>query len=395
MSNLTFAEKNKLEKLFEMRTGYVLDFTDRKFREFVRDSTGKDIATETYKSSGASKANRLRAFWAKEQNSLVGKLIGDLLQLIEDENPETTTENLYQECLRIAQRLGSKDSAKRVIDQKRINKSKRTSLKGTSVRSPNDDNTAQTNPNAQVVFVIHGRNNQMREAMFRFLRSIGLRPVEWSHAVELTGKPSPYVGEILDAGFSEAQALLVLMTPDDEARLIEPYRSLDDPKYESELKGQPRPNVLFEAGMAMGRHPERTVLVEVGKVRPFSDIAGRHIVRLDNSTEARQKLAQRLIKAGCAADLSGTDWHREGDFKLVVPTIVAQANVQSKDVAIQKRVREALNHPRFKWRSIEQVAVAAGISKKVASNLLRADDEVRFSKSKTGNTIVGLRSRVD
>jgi len=35
--------------------------------------------------------------------------------------------------------------------------------------------------------------------------------------------------------------------------------------------------VLFEAGLAMGRHPRKTVFVQVGKVKPFSDVGGRHM----------------------------------------------------------------------------------------------------------------------
>ena len=42
-------------------------------------------------------------------------------------------------------------------------------------------------------------------------------------------------------------------------------------------RGNPVPT-LFEAGLALGRHPEKTLLVQVlGKVRGFSDIAGRHL----------------------------------------------------------------------------------------------------------------------
>jgi hypothetical protein len=59
-----------------------------------------------------------------------------------------------------------------------------------------------------------------REAMFSFLRSLGLDPLEWAAIVAATGKGTPYVGEVLTKGFEIAQAAVVLMTPDDEARLI-------------------------------------------------------------------------------------------------------------------------------------------------------------------------------
>ena len=176
--------------------------------------------------------------------------------------------------------------------------------------------------NARVVFVVHGRNEKAREAIFAFLRAIGLHPLEWSEAVQSAGKASPYTGEILDAAFSKAHAVVVLFTPDDEARLREPFRKKSDPSHETELTGQARPNVLFEAGMAMGRYPDRTVLVELGNLRPFSDLGGRHTIRLDNSSQRRQDLAQRLQAASCPVNLTGTDWYTTGDFEVaVVPTV--------------------------------------------------------------------------
>ena len=147
------------------------------------------------------------------------------------------------------------------------------------------------------------------------MQSIGLHPLEWSEAVRSTGKPSPYVGEILDAAFSRAHAVVVLLTPDDEARLREPFRTNSDPPHEVELTGQSRPNVLFEAGMAMSRGEDRTILVELGTLRPFSDVAGRHVIRLDDSSPRRQDLAQRLQAAGCPVNLDGTDWHTAGNFE--------------------------------------------------------------------------------
>jgi predicted nucleotide-binding protein len=184
---------------------------------------------------------------------------------------------------------------------------------GLSVKT-SEEQPGPTASGPRVVFVVHGRNQKARDALFSFLRSIGLHPLEWLEAIQATGKPSPYIGDILDAAFSYAQAIVVLFSPDDEARLREQFQSEGDPSHEKELTSQARPNVLFEAGMAMGRDPDRTVLIEVGHLRPFSDIAGRHVVRLDNSTQRRQELAQRLEAAGCPVNLTGTDWHTAGDI---------------------------------------------------------------------------------
>jgi hypothetical protein len=79
MSDLTFLEKRKFEQLLGMDTGYVLDFSNRSFAEFVLDSTGRDIYDSHYDYASGSKANRLRAFWHKEDNGLVGKLMSDML----------------------------------------------------------------------------------------------------------------------------------------------------------------------------------------------------------------------------------------------------------------------------------------------------------------------------
>lgn len=153
--------------------------------------------------------------------------------------------------------------------------------------------------------------------MFDFLRAVGLDPIEWNQAIRLTGKPAPYVGEILDAAFAYAQAVVVLLTPDDEAKLRSHFVGPSDPVYETDATPQPRQNVLFEAGMAMGRSEDRTILVQLGDTRPFSDIAGRHVVQMDNSTVKRQELAQRLELAGCRVDLTGVDWHTAGTFIVV------------------------------------------------------------------------------
>jgi len=168
-------------------------------------------------------------------------------------------------------------------------------------------------PDARKVLVVHGRNTAARDAMFVFLRSVGLRPIEWSEAIRITGNPNPFVGEVLDAAFNHARAVLVLITPDETTALLSRFVRDDDPLHEREPGLQARPNVLFEAGMAMGRSPERTVLVQLGDTRPFSDIGGRHVIRLTSNSKSRHDLADRLRLAGCDVNTSDRDWHTTGD----------------------------------------------------------------------------------
>lgn len=177
-----------------------------------------------------------------------------------------------------------------------------------------DRNPIVKSTNERKVFVVHGRDLRIRDGMFTFLRTLGLEPIEWSEAVALTGKAAPYIGQILQVAFSHAQAIVVLLTGDDEARLREQFRAANEVAYETDLTPQARPNVLFEAGMAMSFNPERTVLVEFGPLRPFSDVAGRHAVKMNGSSERRQELAQRLQQAGCPVNMNGTDWHSSGDL---------------------------------------------------------------------------------
>jgi hypothetical protein len=82
-----------------MKTGYVLDFSDRTFSEFVSDATGRNIFDERYNYASRSKANRMRAFWQKEDNATVGKLLGEMLNYSEQTGP------LAEVCRLIVARL--------------------------------------------------------------------------------------------------------------------------------------------------------------------------------------------------------------------------------------------------------------------------------------------------
>lgn len=83
MSNLATNDKKVLEKLFQMGDGYVLNFSDRTFREFFRDDVQVDIYDEKYNYASGSKANRMRGFWRVANDAVVGRSIEKLIAYID------------------------------------------------------------------------------------------------------------------------------------------------------------------------------------------------------------------------------------------------------------------------------------------------------------------------
>lgn len=108
MSDLSHIEKRKLERLFCMGGGYVLNFSNRTFSEFFEEYN-IDIDNEIYMFKGDSKANRLRAFWKIEDNYTVGNVIEKMILFGQEEEDSLCSDcdarDLLQDCLRIAQKL--------------------------------------------------------------------------------------------------------------------------------------------------------------------------------------------------------------------------------------------------------------------------------------------------
>jgi Abortive infection C-terminus len=104
MSDLTNTEKRSLERMLGMGSGYVLDFSNRTFDEFVTDSVGKSIYDSKYDYGSGSKANRLRGFWSVEPNHIVGKLLKDLV-IYASELYSPPDASLLEASRRIAHRL--------------------------------------------------------------------------------------------------------------------------------------------------------------------------------------------------------------------------------------------------------------------------------------------------
>ena len=112
MAGLTHIERIKLEKLFDMGGGYVMDFSNRTFSDFVYEAVELNIYAENYNQRGDSKANRLRSFWATEANYNVARLLSAMLEYYKNivaprVGWTTETEELYAAGLQIAQRLTS------------------------------------------------------------------------------------------------------------------------------------------------------------------------------------------------------------------------------------------------------------------------------------------------
>jgi len=105
MSDLTAIEKRKLERALVMGGGYVLNFSNRTFAEFFHESLGVDIYEDKYDYESGSKANRMRAFWERESNYIVGKALGLLFEEWSEYKGYDSPETPPEECLRIVRRL--------------------------------------------------------------------------------------------------------------------------------------------------------------------------------------------------------------------------------------------------------------------------------------------------
>jgi predicted nucleotide-binding protein len=152
--------------------------------------------------------------------------------------------------------------------------------------------------------------------MYEFLGALGLKALEWGHAIRAArGKGgNPYVNDAVQTVMEQAQAIVVILSPDDEAKLKDQFVGKHERQSEGKLRGQARPNVIFETGIAIGTHHKKTVMVQTGDIKSFTDIGGMHIPHLTGDDRSRHDFANRLARLGCKIDRSGDHWLRAGDF---------------------------------------------------------------------------------
>ena len=149
------------------------------------------------------------------------------------------------------------------------------------------------------VFVVHGRDEQARVALFGFLQALGLHPLGWETLVAATGSSSPYLRDVIMQGIAMAQAAVVLMTPDDVVRLHPDLHQADEDSYETVETMQARPNVILELGMALATYADRTIVLYAGRHRPMADLNGLNYVALNGSGECLDKVTSRAQDGQC------------------------------------------------------------------------------------------------
>ncbi len=165
------------------------------------------------------------------------------------------------------------------------------------------------------VFVVHGRDEQARFALFGFLEALGLHPLDWETLVAATSSTAPYLRDVIMQGIAMAQAAVVLMTPDDVVRLHPELHRADEDNHETVETMQARPNVILELGMALATYADRTIVLYAGRHRPMADLNGLNYIALNGNGECLDKVISRLKTAGCQMSDAVPSRHTRARFR--------------------------------------------------------------------------------
>ena len=139
------------------------------------------------------------------------------------------------------------------------------------------------------VFIIHGRDNETKETVARFLEHLNLKPI-------ILHEQSNQGRTIIEKFEQHAQVgfAVALLTPDDVGMLQEDRQN---------LKPRARQNVIFEFGYFIGRlGRNRVCALTKGSVETPSDYDGVIYIPLDEAGGWKMKLVKELKNAGIAVD---------------------------------------------------------------------------------------------
>jgi len=101
MNKLDFIEKRKISQLLN-DGGYVLDFTNATYQQFIVEKTSSDL----YEKYGMSKGKNLEAIVSNESDTTVGKLLLELLRYMQTFGfVNDNNRVLFNECVEIGNKL--------------------------------------------------------------------------------------------------------------------------------------------------------------------------------------------------------------------------------------------------------------------------------------------------
>lgn len=140
------------------------------------------------------------------------------------------------------------------------------------------------------VFIVHGRDNEVKETVARFVEKLGLHPIIL-HEQPNGGKTIiEKFEEYSDVGFA-----IILMTPDDKGSLVN----------DESMKNRARQNVIFEHGYFIGKlGRDRVVALVKGDLELPSDISGVLYLGIDNGGAWKLVLAKEIKSVGYNIDLN-------------------------------------------------------------------------------------------
>lgn len=110
MATISFTDDLKIKKFLtppEIGRGYILDFSNDSFQNFIGTVTGINIYEEgRYEDYGTSKANRLGCFFEKEPDHVIGKVLLELAKYQQTLSPRYhSSEVKPDEIIEIANKL--------------------------------------------------------------------------------------------------------------------------------------------------------------------------------------------------------------------------------------------------------------------------------------------------
>ena len=122
MANIRTIDMPILDDLFDMGSGYVLDFSDRTMAHFFAEELNVDIDAPVYRDQGTSKAKRLRCFLKKVDTTTAAKTLNALWEYREAirtrRGSEETIPNAHGQLLSLINRIEGKSEATRPTEQR-------------------------------------------------------------------------------------------------------------------------------------------------------------------------------------------------------------------------------------------------------------------------------------